>query len=108
MRCGSVPVSSSCRRCRSMSETSFVEALDGARRVRAAWIGGHQVVVVWHGGVGFNVYANKTTSAWVEVDYFSMSDEQGEPVSESEADEAMVEHIERRADFADMEVMWDE
>ena len=63
-------------------------------------------MVVWQGGVGFNVYANKTASGWAEVDYFSLSDEQGEPVERSEANAAMREHIERRADFADMEVVW--
>ncbi len=89
-----------------MSSVSFVEALDMARCVRAAWVGGFQYVVVWQGGVGFNVYSQKNASEWEEVDYFTLSDEQGQPVKRSEANAAMREHFERVADEAGCEVIW--
>ena len=88
-----------------MSETTYVDALEGARAVRAAWIGGYQYIAVWHGGVGFNVYCEKTGNEFEEVDYFTLSDEEGRGVKRHEAMNAMWEHFERVAEEAGVEVL---
>jgi len=78
-----------------MSETSIVEAIDGAEVVRARTICGIQYVAVWHGGVGVNVYCPQTQfrDTWDEVCYFTLTDEHGQPVESEEIEQAMVEHF---------------
>ena len=80
-----------------MSEADIVNALDDAEYVQARTICGVQYVAVWHGGIGVSVYCPQTSfhDTWDEVAYFSISDEQGEPCSQDEIADAMIEHFEQ-------------
>ena len=90
-----------------MSET-IVEALDEAKLVRAATIGGVQYVAVWHGGTTVNVYhpRSKFSDAWREMHAFTVQDEQGYAASRAVVDEAIEDEFEYVASEADAEVRY--
>ena len=91
-----------------MSECSIVVALDEARLVRAATIGGIQYVAVWHGGTGVSVYCPQTSfsDTWDEMHYFTVQDEEGRPANRVVVDEAIEDEFEHVAEEAGVEVIW--
>ena len=90
-----------------MSEV-IVEALDGAKLVRAATIGGVQYVAVWHGGTTVNIYhpRSKFSDAWEETHVFTVQDEQGYAAERDVVDESIEHEFEYVASEARAEVRY--
>lgn len=91
-----------------MSETPVVEALDEAKLVRSAVIGGIQYAAVWHGGITVNVYHMETSynDAWQETHVFTLQDDEGRAVSREEISDAIEQEFEHIASRGAVEVRY--
>lgn len=91
-----------------MSEVPVVEALDGAKLVRSAVIGGLQYAAVWHGGVTVNIYVMETkhSDSWQETHCFTLTDENGRAPSREEMNESIEDEFEHIAKQGPVEVRY--
>lgn len=76
-----------------MHDSQLKRALDGAKLVRVKDYTVHSYVQAWHGGTQVNIY-QCDDNGWRELTVWSLSDEEGKPVSREEIDEHMEKHWE--------------
>lgn len=74
-----------------MTEIDPVRTIDGAELVKAEWISGMQIIQAWYGGtqvrvINLDAYGIGT---WAETEIWTLSDEEGKPVSQDEIEHHM-------------------
>jgi hypothetical protein len=78
-----------------MTETTLKQTFDGAQYVGFSDSG--HTCVVWSGGITFNVYSvfPRDTTTVAEVDVFSLSNDEGNPVDQAQAEAAVEDYLSR-------------
>lgn len=76
---------------------SNYRALDGAKLVKVEESPiNNPLIAVWHGGIGVNIYMPLYDENGIqEVDYFSLSNDEGKPVSREEMESHIEDYFKR-------------